>query len=123
MTWTGADTRSAAQAEPQPQSALLGSVDLATAPSLRGAAVYVALRARLPVADTARLTLAIDAGDGEWRYSDDYSDDSQDYAGNDGSAPRGEWSTFSYQAVLRMNGMARFAAFRHAGNGEIMVSG
>ena len=88
-------------------SVLLVSLDLAATPSLAGRAVYVALTARVP--HGAHLTLAIDPGDGDFRYSDDGAG-----SGEGGSV----WQVKSYQAILASNGTARFAAFSwHAASG------
>lgn len=109
------------------QSALLANVDLTTTPSLAGKAVYIALQARLPASDTTvRLTLGVDAGDGAWQYSDDHGSEPEPMAAGGGDHRRGEWSMFSYQAMLRMNGTARFAIFnwqqqsqqQHGGGGD-----
>jgi hypothetical protein len=108
------------------QSVLLANLELATTPSLAGKAVYIALQAQLPASETSvRLTLGIDTGDGEWQYSDDHGSEREPMAAGGGNHARGEWSTFSYQAMLRMNGTARFAVFnwqqpqqQHGGGGD-----
>lgn len=94
------------------QSVLLASIDLASAPSLAGRAVYLALVARLPLDTDVGLTLAIDRGDGQWQYSDGGSASQGSPGSGGGSAPRGEWSTFSYHAMLNANGTAKFALFQ-----------
>jgi hypothetical protein len=99
-------------------SALLASVDLATAPSLAGRAVYVALNARRPPG--LMLTLAIDPGDGVFDYSDGGGDSSQPGAADPdcaweppaaGAGRACEWETHSYQAMLYRHGTARVAMF------------
>lgn len=92
------------------QSAVVCSLELATTPSLAGTAVYLSVLARLP-ASTATpnpvfLTLGIDPGDGKFRYNDG-DDTAQQLA----MRRVGEWTTFSYQAVLNTTGLARFAMF------------
>jgi hypothetical protein len=52
------------------------------------------------------LTLGIDPGDGKFRY-----DDGDDTTHQPGMRQAGEWTTFSYQAVLNPTGVARFALF------------
>ena len=94
------------------ESVLLASVDLSSAPSLAGRAVYLALVARLPLDTRVRLTLAIDRGDGEWQYNDGGSASQGHPGSGGGSAPRGEWSTFSYHGMLNANGTAKFALFQ-----------
>ena len=55
------------------------------------------------------LTLAIDPGDGTFRYSDDGQ--SANHSAGTPTARAGEWRTLSYQAMLNATGTARFALF------------
>lgn len=94
---------------------LLVSLDLATTPSLAGRSVYVALMARVP--QGASLTLGIDPGDGDFRYSD---------GGGGQAAASTAWRVESYQAILKTNGTARFAVFswqQRPDGGAVQLSG
>jgi hypothetical protein len=108
-------------------SVLLLSLDLATTPSLAGQPVYMALTARVP--SDVFLTLAIDAGDGVFRYSDDGTTTTTPTAARAGAAATATvWQLRSYQGILMNNGTARFAAFcwRHsvgAGGAAVQLSG
>ena len=106
-------------------SVLLLSLDLATTPSLAGQPVYMALTARVP--SDVFLTLAIDAGNGVFRYSDDGT--TPPIAARVGEAATATvWQLRSYQGILMNNGTARFAAFCWrqsvgAGGAAVQLSG
>ena len=88
-------------------------LDMSTTPALAGQLTYFAVRTT-----AAALRLAIDRGDGKWRYSATAA--SAAIAASDGEK-RPEWRVESFAAVLSRSGAARFAVVPPASPSGVRV--
>ena len=94
-------------------------LDMSTTPALAGQLTYFAVRT---TAAAGALRLAIDRGDGKWRYSATAASAAVVAVAASDGEKRPEWRVESFAAVLSRSGAARFAVVPPASPSGVRVA-